>query len=148
MIPVMHHFLLLLLAHHFLSSALHFFVLPFSISDEMLAKKIKKEKNFYDENNNFSRTKYEKFLLQNNTSSVQFEQDIRDNELKKKLFKYISGGIKSPFFLINKNYREQLKEIEIDYLDLNSIYVKRNEITENDLKKHLNENKEKFWSKG
>ena len=118
--------------------------LKVSISDEILAKKIKKEKNFHDESNNFSRTKYEKFLLQNNTSSVQFEQDIRDNELKKKLFKYISGGIKSPFFLINKNYREQLKEIEIDYLDLNSIYVKRNEITENDLKKHLNENKEKF----
>ena len=36
MIPVMHHFLLLLLAHHSLSLALHFSVLPFSILDEML----------------------------------------------------------------------------------------------------------------
>ncbi len=118
--------------------------LKVSISDEVLAKKIKKEKNFRDENNKFSRTKYEKFLLQNNTSSVQFEQEIRDNELKKKLFKYISGGIKSPFFLVNKNYKEQLKEIEIDYLDLNSVYVKKNEINLNDINKHINENKEKF----
>jgi len=118
--------------------------LEVSISDEVLAKKIKREKNFQDENNNFSRTKYEKFLLQSNTSSVQFEHEVRDNELKKKLFTYISGGIKSPFFLINKNYKEQFKKIEIDYLDLNSIYINKNEITLNDLKKHINENKEKF----
>ena len=36
------------------------------ISDEILAKKIKKQKSFQDENNNFSRTKYEKFLLESN----------------------------------------------------------------------------------
>ena len=33
------------------------------VSDEILAKKIKKQKLFQDENNNFSRTKYEKFLI-------------------------------------------------------------------------------------
>ena len=43
------------------------------ISDDALAKKIKKEKSFLDENNNFSRTKYEKFLLENNISPVNFE---------------------------------------------------------------------------
>ena len=43
------------------------------ISDEILAKKIKKQKLFQDENNNFSRTKYEKFLLENNMTSVKFE---------------------------------------------------------------------------
>ena len=36
MIQVMHHFLLLPLARHFLFSALHFSALPFSISDETL----------------------------------------------------------------------------------------------------------------
>jgi peptidyl-prolyl cis-trans isomerase D len=118
--------------------------LKVSISDEILAKKIKKQKSFLDEENNFSRTMYEKFLLENNMSSVKFEQGIRDNELKKKLFTYIGGGIKSPFFLINKIYKEQLKKIEVTYLDLNSIYINKNEITKNDLKKHINENKEKF----
>ena len=118
--------------------------LQVTISDQILAKKIKNEKIFQDENKNFSRTKYEKFLLESNTSSVQFEQGIKDNELKKKLFNYISGGIKSPFFLINKTYKEQSKSIEVDYLDLNSIYINKDQITLDDLKKHINENKEKF----
>ena len=55
------------------------------ISDEILVKKIKKQKLFQDENNNFSRTMYEKFLLESNIPSVKFEQGIRDNELKKKI---------------------------------------------------------------
>ena len=118
--------------------------LNFYFSDSILAKKIKKQKSFLNESNNFSRTKYEKFLLEKNISSVQFEKNIRDNELKKKLFTYISGGIKSPFFLINKTYKEQLKKVEVDYIDLNSIYINKNEITLNDVKKHVEENEEKF----
>ena len=115
------------------------------ISDEALAKKIKKEKSFQDEDNNFSRTKYEKFLLENKMSSVKFEKSIRDNELKKKLFTYIGGGIKSPFFLTNKNYKEQLKKVDVDYIDLNSIYINKNEISIDNLKKHIKENEEKFF---
>ena len=118
--------------------------LKFLISDEALAKKIKNQKNFQDENNNFSRTKYEKFLLESNTHSTDFEKGIRDNELKKKLFTYIGGGIKSPYFLVNKNYKEQSKKIEVDFIDLNSIYINRNEISLNDIENHVNENKELF----
>ena len=114
------------------------------ISDKALAKKIKKQKSFQDENNNFSRTKYEKFLLENNMHSVKFEKRIRDNELKKKLFTYIGGGIKSPFFLINKKYNEQSKKVDVDYIDLNSIYINKNKISIDDLKKHISENEEKF----
>ncbi len=118
--------------------------LEFFISDKILAEKIKKQQLFQDENNNFSRTKYEKFLLQSNMPSVKFEQGIRNNELKKKLFTYIGGGIKSPYFLINKNYKDQLKKIDIDYVDLNSIYINKNEISLKDLKKHINKNEKKF----
>ncbi len=118
--------------------------LKISISDKILAKKIKNQETFLDENNKFSRTKYEKFLLENNMSSVKFEQNIKDNELKKKLFTYISGGIKSPYFLINKNYKEQSKSIEIDFINLNSIYINKNKISLNDAKIHVNENKELF----
>ena len=114
------------------------------ISDESLAEKIKNQVSFHDENNIFSRTKYEKFLLERNISAVEFEKDIRDNELKKKLFNYISGGIKSPFFLTNKIYKEQLKKIDIDYIDLESIYINKSKISIDDLKKHINENKKKF----
>ena len=118
--------------------------LKVSISDENLAEKIKKQKSFQDENNNFSRTKYEKFLLESNTRSVEFEQNIKNNELKKKLFTYIGGGIRSPFFLVNKIYKDQSKKVEIDYLDLNLIYKNKNDISLDNIKKHLNENKEKF----
>ena len=114
------------------------------ISDKILAKKIIKNKSFHDENNKFSRTKYEKFLLENNLSSVKFEKNIKDNELKKKLFTYIGGGIKSPYFLINKNYKEQSKIVEIDFIDLNSLYISQSDISFNDVEKHINENKELF----
>ncbi len=114
------------------------------ISDEAIANRLKNQKNFQDENNNFSRIKYEKFLLENNISSVEFEKNIRNNELKKNLFSYIGGGIKSPYFLVNKTYKDELKEVEVDYIDLISIYTKKNEIKIDDIKKHINENKEKF----
>ena len=103
--------------------------LEISISDRILAKRIKNEKSFQDENNNFSRTKYEKFLLETNTNSIEFEQGIKNNELKKKLFIYIGGGIKSPYFLSNKEYKEETKEVEIDYINLNSLYAKKDEIS-------------------
>ena len=118
--------------------------LRISISDNILAKKIKSQKSFFDENNKFSRTRYEKFLLENNLSSVKFEQDIKDNELKKNLFIYISGGIKPPYFLINKSYKDQSKRIEIDFIDLNLIYRNINEINLNEVEKHIKENKDLF----
>ena len=98
------------------------------ISDEAIANRLKNQKNFQDENNNFSRIKYEKFLLENNISSVEFEKNIRNNELKKNLFSYIGGGIKSPYFLVNKTYKDELKEVEVDYIDLISIYTKKNDM--------------------
>ena len=114
------------------------------ISDQILAKKLKNQITFLDDNSNFSRTKYEKFLLENNMSSIEFEQGIRDNELKKTLFNYIGGGIKSPYFLINKNYKEESKKVEVNFIDLSSTYIKENEIVLSDIEKHINENKELF----
>ena len=114
------------------------------ISDEVLAKVIKNQKSFLDENNKFSRTMYEKFLLQSNMTSVNFENGIRSNELKKNLFKYISGGIKSPYFLTNKNYKEKQKKVEIEFIDLSSTYIKKDKISLDSLNKYVEDNKEKF----
>ena len=118
--------------------------LKFFISDEVLAQKIKINTSFKDENNNFSRSKYEKFLLENNMAPFKFEYEVRSNELKKKLFTYIGGGIKSPYFIVNKNYKEQIKEIEIEYINLNSIYINKDKIILDDIKKHVEENKDQF----
>ena len=77
-------------------------ILILLISENTLLKKIKKNKNFLDENGNFQRIKYEKFLLENNQSAPQFEQRLKDRELQKNLFDYIGAGTISPKFLVKK----------------------------------------------
>ena len=97
-------------------------------SDSILAKRIKKNISFQDENNNFSRIKYEKFLLENNISAAEFEIKLRKKELKNNFFSYISGGVTSPYFFTNNIYKNQAKEIEISYINLNSVYRKKKSI--------------------
>jgi len=112
------------------------------ISDRTLAERIKKNKNFQDEKNNFSRLKYEKFLLENNISATEFEIRLREKELKNKLFAYISGGIKSPYFIANKTYIDQNKHIELSYLDLNNLYKKKDEFSNAEIKNFIKKNEE------
>ena len=114
------------------------------ISDKTLAESIKKDKSFHDEKNKFSRLKYEKFLLENNISVTDFEIRLKKNELKKELFKYISGGIKSPYFIANKLFRNQTKEIELSYLNLNEVYKKKDEFTNDEIETFIKENEEKL----
>ena len=75
--------------------------LNISISEKTLVQQIKKNKVFLDAQNKFSRTKYEKFLLSNNMTAPDFEMRLKEEALQKNLFSYISGGIKSPFFVTN-----------------------------------------------
>ena len=117
------------------------------LSDKNLADKITNQKTFMDENNNFSRIKYEKFLLENNFSVVEFEQTVKKNELNKKLFTYINGGIKSPYFLANKIYKNQTKKVELTLLDLNEIYIKKDSLNEQDIANHIESNKDSFLLK-
>ena len=117
------------------------------LSDKNLADKITNQKTFMDENNNFSRVKYEKFLLENNFSVVEFEQTVKKNELNKKLFTYINGGVKSPYFLANKIYKNQTKKVDLTLLDLNEIYIKKDSLSEQDIKNHIENNKDSFLLK-
>ena len=70
------------------------------ISKETLSKKIKENENFLNEDGNFERTRYEKFLLENNQSAPAFELRLKGRELQKNLFDYIGAGSLSPKFLI------------------------------------------------
>ena len=65
-----------------------------------------------------------------------------ETELQKKLFSYISGGIKSPFFFTNKVYKEQFRSIEIEYINLENNYKKEKDFDELELKKFVEENKD------
>ena len=105
----------------------------------MLIKKIKSNKNFQDENGKFQRTLYEKFLLTNNISSM-FEIRLKNNELQKQLFTYISGGTKSPKFFVNKFYKEKNKKLDIDYINLDKFYKKAETFTGNEIKFFVKEN--------
>jgi peptidyl-prolyl cis-trans isomerase D len=116
--------------------------LNLSISDKSLVEKIINNKNFFDENKKFSRTKYEKFLLLQNMSAPEFETRLMESELQKKLFSYISGGIKSPFFFINNVYKDQSRSIELEYINLKNNYKKQEDFNELEINKFIQENKD------
>ena len=59
--------------------------LNLNFSDKTLKNRIINNKNFFDDKKNFSRTKYEKFLLENNISASQFEDKLKKNELQKRI---------------------------------------------------------------
>ena len=115
-----------------------------TISEKTLLKRIKKNKNFLDENGVFQRMKYEKFLLENNQSAPGFELRLRGRELQKNLFDYIGAGTVSPQFLINRLYEEENKKIEIDFINLKNFYRSKDEFTEIELEQFINENKEQL----
>jgi len=114
------------------------------ISENTLLKKIKENKNFHDENGNFQRIKYEKFLLENNQSAPEFEQRLKKRELQKNLFDYIGAGTISPKFLIDKLYKEENKKIEIDFINLKNFYKKKENFTDLELNNFIEENKDQL----
>ena len=114
------------------------------VSEEIIAKKIKKNKNFHDENGKFQRTLYEKFLLTKNMNAAIYEIKLKNNILQKELFTYISGGAKSPKFLINKHFIEKNRKLDIQFISLNKFYKKTDEFTNQEIKKFIDENSSKL----
>ena len=103
-----------------------------NLTDSSLKKIIVNDKNFKKENK-FSRTSYEKFLLQNNYTAQTYEKYIRDIEIKGQLLNYYSGGIKLPNFMINDLYIKENKSLDLEFIDLNKIFSKV-KIEENEIK--------------
>jgi len=116
--------------------------LNIKVSEQSLVSVIKTNKQFLDVNNLFSRTKYEKFLLLQNLTAVQFEGKLKKNELRKKLLSYVSGGIQSPLFIINNVYKEQTGNIDIEFINLETIYKKKENFTLNEINKYIKLNSE------
>ena len=114
------------------------------LSEEIIVKRLKKNKNFQDESGKFQRTLYEKFLLTNNMSAAMYEIKLKNNSLQKKLFTYISGGAKSPKFLINKYFKDNNRKLDIEFINLTKFYKKDDEFTNQDINNFINENSEKL----
>ena len=111
--------------------------LDITVSEDMLVNLIKNNKEFLDEKGFFSRTKYEKFLLLQNITAIQFEEKLKENELKKRLFSYVSGGIKSPLFVINNVYQEQTSKIDVEFINLDKIYKKKEDFTVSEINEYI-----------
>ena len=116
------------------------------LSEVSLLKKIKLNNNFIDENGVFQRIKYEKFLLENNTSALIFEQRLKDRELQKKLFNYVGAGSISPKFLINKLFENENKKLEINFFDLENLYKKKEDFKDQDLVNFVDQNEDKLMT--
>jgi len=113
-----------------------------ALSENSLSNKIRNNKNFLDEDGTFQRIKYEKFLLENNISAPVYETRLKDSETQKNLFDYIGSGTVTPKFLAKKFYQEQNRKIEVEYINLNSFYVQKNQITQSEIDQFLNENED------
>ena len=118
--------------------------LNLTISESALIERIKKNKNFQDENEKFQRTLYEKFLLTNNTNATLYEIKLKKNILQKQLFTYLNGGTRSPTFLINKHYKEENNKLDIDYINLDKFYKKTNQFTNQEIQIFVSENADKL----
>ena len=118
--------------------------LNLKMSENVLIEKIKKNKNFHDENGKFRRTIYEKFLLTNNMNAPIYELKLKENALQKQLFTYISSGAKSPNFLVNKFFKEKNKQIDIAYVGLEKFYKKKNQFTDIEVLNFIEENSDKL----
>ena len=92
-----------------------------NLTDSSLKKIIVNDKNFKKENK-FSRTSYEKFLLQNNYTAQTYEKYIRDIEIKGQLLNYYSGGIKLPNFMINDLYIKENKSLTYASLTIGNFF--------------------------
>ena len=111
------------------------------ISENTLFQIIKSNQNFHDDNGNFERIKYEKFLLENNQSAPGFEARLRNRELQKNLFDFVGAGTVSPNFLVKKLYNDENRNLEIEFIDLSIFYKKKSAITNQELEKFVRENK-------
>ncbi len=114
------------------------------ISQSSLSKKIRSNNNFKDENGNFQRLKYEKFLLENNLSAPLFEKRLRDRELQKKLFDFIGAGTVSPQFLVKKLFETENRKLNIDFINLEDFYKESKDVTDQEVINFVNENSDQL----
>ena len=93
--------------------------------------------------NKFSRTVYEKFLLESRLSASIFEQNIAEQEKKRQLLSFLSKGINLPENLIEKEFISENQIKTISFLSLDNLY-KTYLVPEEEIKKTYESNKNLF----
>ena len=113
------------------------------LSDDSLGKLIKHQKGFKRENK-FSRIEYEKFLLKNNITAAGFEANFSKLEKKKQFLDFIGGGIYPSKYLVNMAYDRINQKRDIELINLNDIFEKKINFSENQIKSYFENNKDKY----
>ena len=115
------------------------------LTDKGLKNIIISDKSF-QKDDKFLRVEYEKFLLKNGYSAPTYEKYIKGLEVKAQLLNLYSGGIRLPKFIIEDLFNKDNHLKKINYLNLSNIYSKKI-ISEQEIEKFYNENKELFKEK-
>ena len=110
------------------------------LSNSSLKEIITSDETF-KKDNKFSRTEYEKFLLESRVSAAMFEQNIAGQEKKRQLLTYLSQGVVIPNFLIKKEFRNENQNKTIQYLELDDLY-KNKQFSVEEIKNIYEENKQ------
>ena len=111
------------------------------ITEKSLSQIIKNDPEFLD-NDKFSRTKYEKFLIERNISAVEFEKILKDETLKKLFVQLVTDGINSPKFLVENTYNVFNQEKKLEFINLDKIYKKN--FSDEDINNFYLEKKDNF----
>jgi len=117
--------------------------LEIKLTDKSLSNIIKNEKIF-KKNNEFSRTEYEKFLVENSLSAPALESNILNLEKKDQLFKFIGGGIVPPNYIIKSTYNKIHQKRNVQYIYLNDIFKKKLKFTEKEIQTFYDQNLSSF----
>ena len=112
--------------------------LNIALDDVSLKEIIINDKTFF-KNNKFSRTEYEKFLITNSLSAPLFETNVAEQEKKRQLLSYLSGGINIPNFLIQHEFNKENQTQKIEFINLENFYNKK--ISEEKIENIYNINK-------
>ena len=113
-----------------------------SLSNKSLKDIILTDETFF-KNNKFSRTEYEKFLLESGISAPIFEKNIIEQEKKRQLLTYLSEGIFLPESLTKKEFESENQIKTIQYIELDKLY-KNIQIQDKEIKKIYEANKDLF----
>jgi len=113
------------------------------LSEKSLSKLIKIQKEF-KEGNEFSRTKYEKFLITNNLNAPYFEKDLADQEKRKQLLNFIGGGIYPSKFIVNNIYNKINQKRKIELINLEKAFLTEFNYSQDEIKSYYDKNKEEY----
>ena len=113
------------------------------LSDNSLSRLIKNHEHFKRENK-FSRTEYEKFLIKNNVTAINFESILSKEEKKKQLLDFIGGGVSPSKFLVNISYDKINQKRAIELISLDEVFEKQLNFSDDQVKIYFENNKDKY----